>query len=249
MLSSARLAARVQPALHLRQATTAYQYREYRGDPGPSTAAGRNDYRANAARNVANADRRVSAKQDRVKSGAGFGLDRRSNVPSNPSYPRRASNTRDGGRPSPPTPYRSGPSAGPSRPGPRGAGFGMQQNRPSGKYASSARPAPFYNQIPNYERPTGHMGDPFETSKRVAEWIAKHPSPIKPWDIDELLRMVMDAPRYRMNTVVWNQVISLLGKEHKLEVMFRALNHVSVRALKVGRAAEQELIEDEKAEL
>ena len=110
----------------------------------------------------------------------------------------------------------------------------MQQNRPSGKYASSARPAPFYNQIPNYERPTGHMGDPFETSKRVAEWIAKHPSPIKPWDIDELLRMVMDAPRYRMNTVVWNQVISLLGKEHKLEVMFRALNHVSVRALKLA---------------
>jgi hypothetical protein len=93
------------------------------------------------------------------------------------------------------------------------------------------------------------MGDPFETSKRVAEWIAKHPSPIKPWDIDELLRMVMDAPRYRMNTVVWNQVLSLLGKEHKLEVMFRALNHVSAWCMPAGRVSVQQLMTDEKAQL
>jgi hypothetical protein len=89
------------------------------------------------------------------------------------------------------------------------------------------RPAPFYNQLARSARPTGHQSDAFETSKRITEWIRDHPSPIKPWEVDELLRLVMDAPRYRMNTVCWNQVISLLGKEHKHETMFRSLNHVS----------------------
>ena len=111
---------------------------------------------------------------------------------------------------------RSGP---PSDPSKRQFGLNNAHARPT-------RPAPFFNQLPRSARPTGHQSDAFETSKRITEWIKDHPSPIKPWEVDELLRLVMDAPRYRMNTVCWNQVISLLGKEHKHETMFRSLNHV-----------------------
>lgn len=124
---------------------------------------------------------------------------------------------------------RANRSAPPSDPSKRQ--FGLNNpNRP----AQPSRPAPFYNQLPRSARPTGHQSDAYETSKRITEWIRDHPSPIKPWEVDELLRLVMDAPRYRMNTVCWNQVIALLGKEHKLETMFRSLNHVSNRLQEEG---------------
>lgn len=80
---------------------------------------------------------------------------------------------------------------------------------------------------PTSDKATEHRLDAFETSRRISQWVRDHPSPIAHKDVDELLRMVMDAPRYRVNTVCWNQVLSILGKENRLGNMFRGLQFVS----------------------
>ena len=78
------------------------------------------------------------------------------------------------------------------------------------------------------QRPIDHEGDAFTTSQRITEWVNSRSKPMEQHEVDHLLRMVMDAPRYRVNTVVWNQVISILAREKGLSAMWRAFNLVGV---------------------
>ena len=83
-----------------------------------------------------------------------------------------------------------------------------------------------FQQLDRSERPTGHQGDAYETSARVTEWIAKHKRPTD-GEIESLINLLTTAGRQRVNAVVWNQVLAFLGRQGKMERMWKAYQDVS----------------------
>jgi pentatricopeptide repeat protein len=70
-----------------------------------------------------------------------------------------------------------------------------------------------------------------DVAREMKAWIARNkPSAGKPMSaiqIEEGVRLLVETPRESVNTVVYNQMLSLIGREGKLERMWRLFNDVS----------------------
>ena len=69
----------------------------------------------------------------------------------------------------------------------------------------------------------------FILSQQLKEFVRSHPFPMKGNHIGQAVNLVRQAPLHMHNTVVWNQILHLLGREHKLDAMFKNYNDVSSR--------------------
>ena len=104
-------------------------------------------------------------------------------------------------------------------------------DRPSG----SRRP-PARGRIPGYTGALTKRNEPglrhkdaasFVLSQQLKEFIRRHPHPMHPKDISQAVQLIRQAPMHQHNAVVWNQMIHLLGRESKMEYMWKTFNDVS----------------------
>lgn len=51
--------------------------------------------------------------------------------------------------------------------------------------------------------------------------------PLRSQDLDELMQFVTNKNKEKVNVVVWNQVLGIMGREGKLDRMWRSFNEVS----------------------
>jgi pentatricopeptide repeat protein len=56
--------------------------------------------------------------------------------------------------------------------------------------------------------------------------------------VEEVLRIVMEVPRDAVNAPVWNMVFAMLGREKKLDRMWKAFNDVRLSAMLLLRQAD-----------
>jgi pentatricopeptide repeat protein len=68
--------------------------------------------------------------------------------------------------------------------------------------------------------------DPYATAFNLQRWIKFHPSPMSEHDVDKAYEMVVDARQEAVNAPVWNILLALLGREGKLDRMWKAFNEV-----------------------
>lgn len=73
---------------------------------------------------------------------------------------------------------------------------------------------------------------PYKTSLKIKKWIDRHPSPLSPGQVDEVVKLVSEAPLPTVNAAVWNLVLALLGRERKYDRMWREFNAMKRRGTK-----------------
>jgi hypothetical protein len=52
---------------------------------------------------------------------------------------------------------------------------------------------------------------------------------MSPADLDKAIKLVMDAPKSTVSTPVWNMLLGTIGREGRLELMWKTFNDVSYR--------------------
>jgi len=50
---------------------------------------------------------------------------------------------------------------------------------------------------------------------------------MSPADLDKAIKLVMDAPKSTVSTPVWNMLLGTIGREGRLELMWKTFNDVS----------------------
>jgi len=70
-----------------------------------------------------------------------------------------------------------------------------------------------------------------DTSRELKAWIAKNKAPIgksmKSVQIEEAIGLLLATPREGVNAAVYNQLLALIGREGRMERMWRLFNDVS----------------------
>lgn len=69
--------------------------------------------------------------------------------------------------------------------------------------------------------------DAYGTSLRLRKAIQPRSGPMTSADIDRAISLVTDAPRSTVSTPVWNMLLGMIGREGRLELMWRTYNDVS----------------------
>ncbi|ORX36042.1 hypothetical protein BD324DRAFT_629937 [Kockovaella imperatae] len=186
--------------------------RSYNGDPGPSTLA---RWRQESQRTFGSTPGHLLGQQQRPRTVdrqpvAGDGGARQR--PFNPRL-NHASQSRDG------PPRRMAPF----------------------RHSIATRRPPSANRIPGYTGPLTKRNEPglrhedapsFILSQQIKELIRRNPFPMKPKVISQAVMLVRQAPMHYHNNVVWNQIIHLLGRERKLEGMWKTFNDMKKRGIK-----------------
>ena len=67
--------------------------------------------------------------------------------------------------------------------------------------------------------------DAYDTSHRLKAWLRTRPE-LKTGQFDELMTFVSETPKNKVNAVVWNQVLGVLGQHGKMDRMWKAYNDV-----------------------
>lgn len=202
----------------------AFLVREYHGDPGPTTSRQRVQGRPTQSQGTPGAFGRQMPRQT-------YGA--ASIDPSSRSAPSRPGSY--GGpqslRPRSPSADRGGPRAAPLRSRP-----GESANRPSYPQRSSDP-----NNDRNYRNPhqlAVGATDAFETSSRLKTWMRTKSRPLRSQDLDELMQFVTNKNKEKVNVVVWNQVLGIMGREGKLDRMWRSFNEVSTEQYPSGMVSD-----------
>jgi pentatricopeptide repeat protein len=52
---------------------------------------------------------------------------------------------------------------------------------------------------------------------------------MSPADLDKAIKLVMDAPKSTVSTPVWNMLLGTIGRQGRLELMWKTFNDVSYR--------------------
>ncbi len=68
---------------------------------------------------------------------------------------------------------------------------------------------------------------PYVTAMRIRNWIDSRPRPFQDKDVESLYTMVISGNRSQIDVVAWNMLFILLGRQGKLDRMWRAFNEVS----------------------
>ncbi|WWD17820.1 hypothetical protein CI109_102263 [Kwoniella shandongensis] len=219
-----------QPAVLLRQSTTPLfrpslitsisfpSFREYHGDPGPSSISNRREQKQKlqqaaalgehrsvrvAGRDVLNQllDTPPLVRTERAQSRS---VSSERTRPSNDRYPRSA-----------------GPGHGSRRP----TSF-RRTDSPSGDSPSSTR----------YRRPTRPFetreDNPYTTSTRLRRWIAKHSGQVSPAETEEAIAIVAESPKHMVNAPVYNILLGFIGRLRRFDRMWKLYNEMKKRGIK-----------------
>lgn len=89
---------------------------------------------------------------------------------------------------------------------------------PSDYSRSSSRPS----------RPIQNDDNPWTTSVRLRRWIERHKTSLTPAQVDEVTRLVIEAPQHMLNAPVWNMLIGYMGRLRKLDRVWSLYNQVSL---------------------
>lgn len=73
---------------------------------------------------------------------------------------------------------------------------------------------------------------PYKFSKKVQQWIDRHRSPLTPPQVEEVMKLVNDAPLDSVNAAVYNLVFALLGREGKFQRMWKLFNAMKKRGVR-----------------
>ena len=87
--------------------------------------------------------------------------------------------------------------------------------RPSGRY--------------NNTRPTAPVStDPYGTSLRLKKIIQPRSGTMTTVDVEKAIKLVMETPRNAVSVPVWNMLLGMIGREGRLELMWKTFNDVSI---------------------
>lgn len=89
-----------------------------------------------------------------------------------------------------------------------------------------------YNTRPSSRPSRSNQNDdnPWTTSVRLRRWIERHKTPLTPAQVDEVARLVIEAPQHMLNAPVWNMLIGYMGRLGKLDRVWNLYNQVSLEA-------------------
>ncbi|WOO85278.1 uncharacterized protein LOC62_06G008780 [Vanrija pseudolonga] len=250
MLALSRLAAAARGTRAVAPTATSItalaQLRHYAGDPGPSThrQAQRRRVRESVAQGRASTlasfdqlqgvlDGGRGAPRERADRGRGERGDRTERRPreERPASQRSFGLAAGGGNRRQGFGDRGDRSGGRSEPrgGRNDRGEGGVPSRPRSSGSSRPRP-PADDWVPRGQPAAD--ATPYKTSLKIKKWIDRHPSPLSPGQVDEVINLVAEAPLPTVNAAVWNLVLALLGREHKYDRMWKAFNQMKRRGTK-----------------
>ncbi|OXG46183.1 hypothetical protein J010_05911 [Cryptococcus neoformans] len=71
--------------------------------------------------------------------------------------------------------------------------------------------------------------NPWTTSVRLRRWIERHKTFLTPAQVDEVTRLVIEAPQHMLNAPVWNMLIGYMGRLRKLDRVWSLYNQMKKR--------------------
>jgi hypothetical protein len=78
-----------------------------------------------------------------------------------------------------------------------------------------------------FESPGKTAPDAYGTSLRLRKAIQPRSGAMTSADIDRAIQLVTEAPRSTVSTPVWNMLLGMIGREGRLELMWKTFNDVS----------------------
>lgn len=73
----------------------------------------------------------------------------------------------------------------------------------------------------------GQAPDSYDTARALKIFMASNPSPMNDFQLNEAYKIVAFAPVAAQNAVVWNQLLALTGREGKMDRLWKTFNDVS----------------------
>jgi hypothetical protein len=118
------------------------------------------------------------------------------------------------------------------RPG-RGPRFDNPREDRSGRGSqfNNSRDDRFSRGARRFEPPTRTASPPdaYGTSLKLRKITKPRIGVMSPADLDKAIKLVMDAPKSTVSTPVWNMLLGTIGREGRLELMWKTFNDVSYR--------------------
>lgn len=68
--------------------------------------------------------------------------------------------------------------------------------------------------------------DPYGTSLRLKKIIQPRSGEMTSADVEKAIKLVMEAPRSAVSVPVWNMLLGMIGREGRLELMWKTFNDV-----------------------
>lgn len=96
-----------------------------------------------------------------------------------------------------------------------GSDVSIERSGPPGRFNNGRSPIP---------APT----DPFGTSLRLKRIIQPRSGPMTSADVEKAIKMVMETPRDAVSVPVWNMLLGMIGREGRLELMWKTFNDVGI---------------------
>lgn len=69
--------------------------------------------------------------------------------------------------------------------------------------------------------------DAYGTSLKLRKITKSKPAPMSTAELDKAIKLVTEAPRSTVSTPVWNMLLGTIGREGRLELMWKTFNDVS----------------------
>ncbi|WVF70518.1 hypothetical protein IAT40_005308 [Kwoniella sp. CBS 6097] len=207
------------PLSHLRTPV----FREYHGDPGPSSSNHRQNRRTVLRNAATTGPKRSSVAVNADKSLLNAILDA-------PTPSPVGTSTRSIGR----TPAStSAPLVKPLRlPTPqsrqehnRPAGLGGPGSGPGSRQSQGRQPASSCSPVEKREE------TPYDTSMKLRRWITKHPKNLTQAQTEEVIAIVTEAKPNSVNAPVWNLLLGYMGRMQKFDRMWKLYNDMKKRGI------------------
>ncbi|KAK8865982.1 hypothetical protein IAR55_001132 [Kwoniella newhampshirensis] len=192
--------------------------REYHGDPGPSSISNRREQQLKLRQAAALGEQR----NVRVA-----GRDVLDNLLDTPSLNPRPTSLNQ------PRPVQQKRTSRPERHDrtPRSSADASGHTRKAFSGRSDSTSA-----TPRYRRPATpyetREDNPYTTSTRLRRWIAKHSGQISPAETEEVIAMVAESPKHMVNAPVYNILLGYIGRQKKLDRMWKLYNEMKKRGVK-----------------
>ncbi|WVQ97402.1 hypothetical protein IAU59_004515 [Kwoniella sp. CBS 9459] len=187
-------------------------FREYHGDPGPSSSTHRQKRRTVLRDAATTGPKRSAVAVNADKSLLNAILDAptpsavRSSTPPRTIGTRPTATSKELEKPLRlPTPL--------SRPG-NDSRYGRGPNRGNGR-----------GQVEKREE------SPYDTSMKLRRWITKHPKNLTQAQTDEVIAIVTEAKASLVNAPVWNVLLGYMGRMQKFDKMWKLYNDMKKRGI------------------
>lgn len=107
---------------------------------------------------------------------------------------------------------------------------------------TNPRPPPVRFTLSGDKTEVRNEEDPYTTGRLLKEHIQSSSSPMTDKQIEAAVTILEDAPKVSVNVVVWNMLLGMMGREGKLERMWKSFNDVSHTWIDCGVRTVQERV-------